>query len=100
MKRRRFPCHRPGCRKRTRKLGSYCSRSCNRIWHLMALQTPEQRQAQMKRARDLQHQQEINRMLLRVKALADTEDERLMLAWRYGKAALKSARYRQKVAAA
>lgn len=97
-RRRRFPCHRPGCRRRAVKLGGFCSRSCTRSWQL-ALQTPEQRRARARHMRALQGRQEINRMVQRVKALADTEDERLVLAWRYGKQALKSARYRQKVAA-
>lgn len=96
---RRYPCHRPGCRQRAVKLGGYCSKSCNRRWHLMALTTPEARSAQMRRARALQMQQQINRMLQRVKALADTEDARIILAWRYGKASAKTARYRERQAA-
>lgn len=98
MTARRYPCHRPGCRKKAVKLGGYCSRSCNRSWHL-AMQSPEQRKAAASRMRAMQWAQEINRMLLRVKVLADREDERLVLAWRYGKMAAKSARYRRKVAA-
>jgi hypothetical protein len=62
----------------------------------MALQTAEARSAQMRRARWLQQRQDIHRMLQRVKVLADGEDARLVLAWRYGKRALKSARWRLK----
>ena len=91
---RRYPCHRPGCDRLAVKLGGYCSRSCNRTWHLMALQTPAQRSAQMRRARWLQQQQGINRMLVRVKVLGQTEDERIVLAWRMGKGCAKSQRYR------
>jgi hypothetical protein len=90
---RLYPCHRPGCRKRAVKLGGYCSRSCNRAWHL-AMQTPAERSARMRRARALQQRQDINRMVQRVKALADGEEARLVMAWRYGKIAAKSARYR------
>ena len=91
---RRYPCHRPGCDRLAVKLGGYCSRSCNRTWHLMALQTPAQRSAQMRKARRLQQQQGINRMLVRVRVLADSEDDRLVLAWRYGLRASKARRYR------
>lgn len=59
------------------------------------MQTPEQRRATLQRIRALQWQQDINRMLLRVKAMADSEDARLVLAWRYGKGSAKSARYRR-----
>jgi hypothetical protein len=62
------------------------------------MQPAEQRRATCRRIRALQWAQTINRMLLRVKVLADTEDARLILAWRYGKAAAKSERYRQRVA--
>jgi hypothetical protein len=37
---------------------------------------------------------EVYRMIQRVKVLGATEDERIVLAWRYGKGAAKSARYR------
>lgn len=94
MKARRYPCHRPGCPHLAVKLGGYCSRSCNRTWHL-AMQPDEQRRATLNRIRALQWQQVIDRMLHRVKVLADTEDARLVLAWRYGKATAKSRRYRQ-----
>ena len=60
----------------------------------MNRQTPEQRSTQMRRARWMAQQQEINRMILRVKAMADGEDARLVMAWRYGKGAGKSGRYR------
>jgi hypothetical protein len=60
------------------------------------MQTPAERSARMRRARALQQQQELNRMLQRVKILADTEDERIVLAWRVGKMAGKSARWRQR----
>jgi hypothetical protein len=94
MKPRRYPCHRPGCRVLAVRLGGYCSKSCNRTWHL-AMQPVEQRRETLRRIRALQWQQSINRMLQRVKVLADTEDARLVLAWRYGKAAAKTRRYRQ-----
>jgi hypothetical protein len=42
----------------------------------------------------LRYQQEVNRMLQRVKVLADTEDARLILAWRHGKYAGYQARHR------
>lgn len=93
---RLFPCRRPGCRKLAYLVNTFCSTSCNRSFHL-AQQTPEQRRVMCNRIRSLQWAQDINRMLLRVKALADTEDARLVLAWRYGKSAAKSARYRRKV---
>lgn len=50
----------------------------------------------LRRIRALQWQQDTNRMLQRVKALADTEDARLILAWRYVKRAANTARYRRK----
>lgn len=96
-KRRVYPCHRPGCEKLAVKLGGYCSHSCNRSWHL-TLQGPEQRRACMTRIRALQWAQEMNRMIGRVRVLADTEEARLVLAWRYGKSARKAQRYREKMA--
>lgn len=54
----------------------------------------------MRKAIRLKFQRDINRMVQRVKVLADSEDERLVLAWRYGKAAAKSDRYRQRKASA
>lgn len=90
---RRYPCHRPGCPKQAVRLGGYCSRSCNRRWHL-AMQPAEQRRATCSRIRGLQWAQDVNRMLQRVKALADTEDARLVLAWRYGKGSKNSKAYR------
>lgn len=81
------------------RLGGYCSRSCNRAWHLAVLPADERR-AMLRRIRALQWQQDTNRMLQRVKALADTEDARLILAWRYGKRAANTARYRRKGKAA
>lgn len=92
---RRFPCHRPGCRRRAKRLGGYCSRSCNRRWHL-AMIPAAQRQATCQRIRAMQWTQAMNRMLLRIKVMADTEDARLVLAWRYGKNAARSARYRER----
>jgi hypothetical protein len=50
----------------------------------------------MRMARALQQRQDINRMVQRVKAMADGEEARLVMAWRYGKVAGKSARYRRK----
>jgi hypothetical protein len=60
------------------------------------MQTPAERSERMRRARALQQRQEINRMVQRVKAMADGEEARLVMAWRYGKVAGKSARYRRK----
>ena len=95
-KARRHPCARHGCRQRAVRQGGSCSRSCARTDYLLTRCTPEQRAERMRRARWLQQQQQVNRMLQRVKVLADDEDMRLVLAWRYGKACAKSQRYRQR----
>ena len=93
-KARCYPCARHGCRQRAVRDGCYCSRSCARTDYLLTRCTPAERSAQMRRARALQQQQAVNRMLQRVKVLADDEDTRLVLAWRLGKGCAKSQRYR------
>ena len=93
---RRYPCARPSCPRQAVKLGGFCSRSCNRRWHWNTLTPASARSAQMRHARRLQQQQQINRMIQRVMVLGETERDRLVLAWRYGKGCLKSATYRQR----
>lgn len=96
MRARRYLCAYPGCRGMARRAGAFCSRSCGRRWVLLFKTSAADRRAQMRHAIRMKFQRDIARMLQRVKVLADTEDERLVLAWRYGKGAAKAQRYREK----
>lgn len=91
-------CANPACG-RLHRNEKYCSYSCRNAAEWAAL-TAEQRSAKAKRIAALRLAQQINRMILRVKVLADSEDERLVLAWRYGLRSSKSRRYRAKASAA
>jgi hypothetical protein len=71
----------------------YCSYRCRNVAEWYAL-TPDQRSEKGKRIARLRQAQSINRMIQRVRVLADTEPERLILAWRYGLRASKVRRYR------
>lgn len=85
-------CQRPGC-KRLHANALYCSRRCTAIV-TRARQTPERRAEIAGIGRMKQFRGEVYRMIQRVKYYGKTEDERIVLAWRYGKGCAKSARYR------
>lgn len=87
------PCGRTGCRGLALPNCVYCSRSCA-MTVLRANQTPEHRRRIALHARERQGANELRLMVERVKTLADTEDQRLALAWRLGKMAAKSERFR------
>ena len=88
------PCGNPPCGQLHRN-AKYCSYGCRNAAEWSAL-TPEQRSAKGKRIAALRMAQQINRMIQRVKVLGDTENERLVWAWRYGLRASKVRRYRAK----
>jgi hypothetical protein len=92
------PCGNPACG-RLHGNAVYCSKRCTAIT-TRARQTPEQRRAIAKAGRMRQFRGEVYRMIQRVKVLGQTEDERIVLAWRYGKGCAKARRYRQKAASA
>ena len=71
----------------------FCSQS-HAMRHQRAQQTPEERSALGRRAQQAQGQDILQRLLARVKCFADTEDARIVLAWRLGKMAAKSRRYK------
>lgn len=89
-------CQRPGCG-RIHFNAQYCSRRCTAIV-TRSRQSPERRSEIAKRGRMKQFRGEVFRMLQRVKVLGNTVDEQIVLAWRYGKGAAKSQRYRVKQA--
>ena len=106
---RRYPCHRPGCAGQAVRLGGYCSRSCNRRWYLDAILTPEQKTALMRAARATQ----ANRIRAeRFRAIVQRRiGERQVIdrgliyacmadAYTLGAGKDKTARYRQRKAAA
>jgi len=94
-RKRKYPCKRVPCEGRAVNAGGFCSRSCNRSWHL-AQMTPEARRVAAMKAVVGRGSLQIARLLQRVKVLADGEDARILLAWRIGKIARKSARFREK----
>jgi hypothetical protein len=99
--RRRHPCRRAslGCRGRSWRKDGCCSIRCRNL-EFWAKTTPEERTARARVMQKMRYAREINRMLQRVKVLADTEDERLILAWRHGKYAGYQARHREQKGAA
>jgi hypothetical protein len=93
--RRRYVCRRAphGCRGLSWRKSGCCSIRCRNL-DFWSRTTPAERTARAKVMQTKRYQQEVNRMLQRVKVLADTEDERLILAWRHGKYAGYQARHR------
>lgn len=86
------PCAHPKCG-RLHRNATYCSIRCrNAAWWGEGQAV---RDAIGKRMRRAQQQQAIDRMITRCKVFADTEDERLVLAWRYGLSAARHRRYRE-----
>jgi hypothetical protein len=80
---RRYPCRLDGCSLLAAKAGGYCSKSCAARGYL-ATRTPEQRSAHGRRMAQAQVKRMLARMLVRVKVLADREDDRIVLAYRAG----------------
>lgn len=74
---------------------AFCSRSCA-CRYTRSQQTPAQRKAMSIEARRKQSADVAERLLARVKCLADTERGRILAAFRLGKAAAKSQRYRDR----
>ena len=76
-----------------RKGKTYCGRSCA-MKALRATQTPERRR-EMARHAGLSYQPEWQaRLLARVKCFAAGRDQQILLAYRYGRMAAKTWRYR------
>lgn len=90
----KFPCHRPGCCGIATCAHGYCSNRCRAIVGRQK-QTPERRLEIARMARAAQMTDGFERLLARVKTFARTEDQRILLAWRIGKQAAKSDRYRR-----
>lgn len=88
------PCAHLGCQRQHRNK-TYCSYACRNacLWAVLTSEERHVKGLSMARAR---LGQQMNRMLQRVKVLADAEDARLILAWRYGLRASKARRYRGK----
>src|SRR5690348_16237273 len=91
------PCANPTCQ-RLHRNAKYCSKRCT-ARGVRSAQTCRERLALARRASAAYQAAMIARMIQRVKVLGRTEDERIVLAWRYGKSAAKSQRHRRKVAA-
>ena len=87
------PCANPACGQ-LHTNSVYCSYACRNTgeWR-KHVQTSLARARQMRR---VQFTQQIHRMIARCKVLGQTEDERLILAWRYGLGASKQRRFRAK----
>jgi len=63
---------------------------------MRAEQTPERRRQIAMIGRAAQRPQWLDRLLARVRVFGDTEEQRIVLAYRYGRMAAKTARYRTK----
>ena len=89
-------CARQGCQTLHRNK-TYCCRACRNTgeWR----KNVQKSLVHARKMKAAQFQQLIARMIQRVKYLGQTEDERIVLAWRYGLGASKQRRYRAKVAA-
>lgn len=87
-------CERPGCGQ-LHQNAVYCSKRCTALV-TRSRQSPERRSEIAYKGRMRQFRGEVFRMIQRVKYFGKTEDERIVLAWRYGKGCAKSARYRQR----
>jgi hypothetical protein len=92
---RRFPCARPGCPELAVRDGGFCSKRCTAIV-TRAKQTPERRREIASAAAKSQGCDLMARLIARVKCFADTEDQRIVLAWRMGRASSSKRRYRQR----
>lgn len=90
---KRFTCRRGGCTGRAGLDGGFCSRRCTMI-DLRAMQGTAERHRIAMLGRQSQRKDEIERLLARVKLHANTERGRILLAFRLGKQADKSERYR------
>lgn len=76
----------------------YCSRSCA-VKAMRQRQTPERRREIARIAIAAQRNEGEERMLARCQTFGRNERERLILAYRYGKAARRTEEYRQRQAA-
>lgn len=89
----RQKCARAGCRNYVKETWHhYCGKSC-RMKVTRAQQTPEQRSAMAKRASRAFAQMAAARLYARVRVLADSERDRVLLAYRYGLNAQRVRRY-------
>jgi hypothetical protein len=91
------PCGNPECQQLHRN-AKYCSYSCENAaaWKRLSA---EQRRAKGSQLRQRQFVIDMQRMIARCKAYGGTEDERLIIAWRYGLGASRQRRRRQVKAA-
>lgn len=90
------PCGNPECR-RLHTNDKYCSKRCTAIVTRQG-QSVEKRREIAGAGRMKQIRGEVFRMVQRVKYYGRTEDERIVLAWRYGRQAMFQSRYRQRKA--
>jgi hypothetical protein len=95
---RNHACARLECRRMARSGCRFCSRSCG-MKATRARQTPEHKHRIAMAGRQAQRKDEIERLLARVRLLANTDRGRILLAYSLGKRAAKSERYRQSRAA-
>lgn len=94
---RRVVCQRPGC-EQLHANQRFCSRRCTTL--VTRAQQSAAKRSEIARAGRLRlGREDTLRMIARVKYFGRTEDERIVLAWRYGKSAAKSARYRMRESA-
>lgn len=93
------PCARPGCARLALADCTYCSRSCA-MRVARAQQTPAKRREIALLGRDAQRREERERLLARVRWFAQTEEQRILLAYSLGKRVAKMARYRHRQTAA
>lgn len=91
-------CRRAGCEGLALNRGSYCSRRCSMIV-IRQNQTPERRREISIAARAKREADYHERMVARVMVLADTLEQRIILAYRFGRMADKTKRYRERLKA-
>ena len=84
-----------GCYNVPREGCAFCSRSCG-AKASRARQTPEKRRAIASTARRAQELRDIRLLLAHVRLLGQTEEQRILLAWRLGRRARKSEAFRQR----
>lgn len=93
MSHRIYPCRRHGCASLAARADSYCSKRCT-MMAIRARQTPEERSRLGRQARAAQRQDNRERLMARVCCCATTLEDRLWLAYQYGRQAKNCARYR------
>lgn len=91
------PCQRIGCR-RLHSNARFCSRRCSMAFQ-RSLQTPAERSAIGRAARQVQDADNLQRLLARVKCAVEGEDARILYAWRQGLASRRTRDYKARAKA-